>query len=373
MQLLILTAALCAGAFQEPAAPQGPAAYYKLDEANTAGTAADSVAGGVAGAYVGPPTVSTAVNTVNTYPNPRCLSFSGSGQCVNIGNFGSFTNFTVSTWVNRSATAGGRQSIVSYKEGNGVNMGFVLCLNESGTTEYPRIWVMVNGAWLNAEQAVAVPQGAWTHLAASYDGANITLYVNGLQAAQTAAPGAMTNSGVQNCVIGARADYTSNFFPGLIDDVRIYSRALLATEVAVLAAGCPVPTNLTASSTAVGQIDLAWAAPGGPAVTYTYHIRRKPTSSPASSYVTIATQAGLTYTDTVYPYYSYDYEITAVSAAESGPSASVSIVPMMPPPRTQKVGNDRDPCGCGSALSPGWASLAALALALALVLTSFKR
>lgn len=362
MQLFLLLLAL-----QEPAAPQGPAAYFKFDELNTGGTAANS-AGGPTGTYVGPPTVSSTVNQPPiTYPNLRSLNFNGTSQAVTVGDFGAFTNTTVAVWVNRSGTTATRQSIVSYKEGNGVNCGFVLCLNEAGNTNYPRMWVQVNGGWVNAEAATAVAQGAWTHLAGSYDGSNIRLYVNGTQTAITAAAGAMTN-GTQNCVIGARADAAQHWYPGLVDDVRIYSRALTAVEVAVLAAGCPTPQALMATP-AIGSITLNWAAPGGPAATYTYNVKRQANLTMPPNYVTIATTNALSYTDTaVSPGLSYDYVVTALSAAESGPTAPVTSTPVIPPPRTQVLGNGESRCGCGTTSLPGWSSLVALALALALLL-----
>jgi hypothetical protein len=365
MHILIMSAALATGAWQEPGAPQGPTAYYKLDEASTAGVAVEN-SGGLAGAYVGPPSPVNTVSTAITYTNPFCLSFSGAGQAVQIPSFGNFTTMTISAWVNRSSNPSARQTIVSYKEGNGVNMGFVLCYE--GPTDFPRIYVQVNGTWMNATSATAAPSGTWVHLAGWYDGANIRIYVNGVQAAQTAAAGTMTNNASQNCVIGARADAAQHFFPGRIDDVRVYSRALTATEIQVLAAGCPVPQSLTASSTVPRQVQLDWSAPSGPAATYTYRVKRKQAGAPPSGYVTLATVNTLTYTDTVPWIDVYEYAVTAVSAAESGLSGSQTITPMSPPPRTQEVGNESNECGFGSTFPPGGAGWAIAGLALLLAL-----
>lgn len=362
MHLLFMAAALCA--VQEPAAPTGPVAYYKLDEPNTAGVAVDTM-GGSSGTYVGPPTVSTGVPPAITYVNPNCLDLNGTGQCVRVDSFGSFDKFTVSVWIYRTGATAQRESIVSYKEGNGVNKGFVLCLNDAGNTQYPRIFVQVNGTWRYAESATAVPLNTWTHIAASYDGTDIKLYVDGVLVATANWPGAMTNDQDQYCVIGARADSTSNFFPGRIDDVRFYDHALSLNEIGVLAAGCPEPGPLMATSPAVGQVDLTWTAPAGPAVTYTYRVKRRPAGS-GSPYVTIATVSGLTYTDNVgYPYAAQDYEVTAISIAESG-GAGTTIQPMQPPPRTQKLGS-RHMCGFSTVGSPGVSALGAAAVTLLLL------
>jgi len=149
--------------------------------------------------------------------------------------------------------------------------------------------------------------------------------VNGTQAAQTAAAGSMTNTGSQNTGIGARASLDQHWVPGLIDDVRIYDRALTPVEIAVLAAGCPVPTALTAAP-GPGQVLLNWTAPSGPAATYAYNIKRGTVSG---TYTTIAMGvSGTTYTDsTAVSGTTYFYVVSATSAAESGDSNEVNCRP----------------------------------------------
>ena len=75
----------------------------------------------------------------------------------------------------------------------------------------------------------------WYHLAGVFDGASLKLYVNG--ALQDTKPFATAWKGSGSTAIGrgfyngARAD----FWPGLIDDVRVYSVALSAAEILALA------------------------------------------------------------------------------------------------------------------------------------------
>lgn len=310
---------------QEPLAPTGPISYWKFDEASGGTTAANAVTGGPAAMYQGSVSVSNVVPPAISYPDPHSLSMNGSNAVLNVPNFGTFTLMSVSAWVQRSGTTNTRQSIVSYKEGNGVNCGFVLSLNEDGSNEYPRIWVQVNGSWLFAESAVAVPTGSWTHLVGTYDGTSITLYVNGTQAAQTGAAGSMTNSGSQTTGIGARASLDQNWFPGLIDDVRIYERGITPTEVAVLAAGTPVPQNLKATPGS-GQVSLSWSPPAGPAASYTYNVKRG-TASGGETTIAMGV-SGTTYLDTGATNGTlYYYVVSAVSCAESGNSNEVNCRP----------------------------------------------
>ena len=69
----------------------------------------------------------------------------------------------------------------------------------------------------------------WTHVAATYDGATLRLYVDGTLASSAAATGAIsTSTGAFR--IGGNTLW-GEYFQGLIDEVRIYNRALSQTEI----------------------------------------------------------------------------------------------------------------------------------------------
>ncbi|MCY3021134.1 MAG: right-handed parallel beta-helix repeat-containing protein, partial [Planctomycetota bacterium] len=69
----------------------------------------------------------------------------------------------------------------------------------------------------------------WQHLACTYDGADLKVYLNGVQAASTAI-NKKRQPGKSPLVIGRRQD-AFNYFKGLIDEVRLYNRALTAEEI----------------------------------------------------------------------------------------------------------------------------------------------
>ena len=81
----------------------------------------------------------------------------------------------------------------------------------------------------NVYAPAALPVNTWTHLAASYDGAQIRFYVNGTQVAAAAATGTYEQN-TNPLWIGGNAVYGEHF-QGRIDDLRIYNRALTATEI----------------------------------------------------------------------------------------------------------------------------------------------
>ena len=69
----------------------------------------------------------------------------------------------------------------------------------------------------------------WTHLATTYDGTTLRLFVNGAQVGQLAFSGSITTS-TGALRIGGNAIW-GECFQGDIDEVRIYNRALTATEI----------------------------------------------------------------------------------------------------------------------------------------------
>jgi hypothetical protein len=79
------------------------------------------------------------------------------------------------------------------------------------------------------------PTGRFTHLAATYDGLQAQLYVDGKSVAAMPAPGALV-PGMDNLVLAGRPAGApdTEFFSGLLDDIVIYGRALSATEVRLL-------------------------------------------------------------------------------------------------------------------------------------------
>ena len=83
----------------------------------------------------------------------------------------------------------------------------------------------------------SIPSGEWSHVAITFDATTgaLRLYANGLQVASASRPGALLTSDA-NVVIGGEAvGATFRPFPGLIDELTIYSRALSAQEVAGVA------------------------------------------------------------------------------------------------------------------------------------------
>ncbi len=74
----------------------------------------------------------------------------------------------------------------------------------------------------------------WYHVAATYNGTNATIYLNGIRDASRGAVGGLGNNHDIAVEIGRLSTNNSQFFNGAIDEVRIYNRSLSAFEIANL-------------------------------------------------------------------------------------------------------------------------------------------
>ena len=93
-------------------------------------------------------------------------------------------------------------------------------------------WQVVGTATRAAENPARLPINTWTHVAMTYDGANLRFYQGGVLVSTVAATGSMTN-GNGPLIIGGTTIWPAEFFTGRIDEVRIYNRALTAAEIVV--------------------------------------------------------------------------------------------------------------------------------------------
>jgi hypothetical protein len=137
---------------------------------------------------------------------------------------------------------------ISRQVGTGVEQHYHLSLFNG----HPHLFVRtVNGtANLSSQDPNPVAQRTWTHLAGTYDGATVRLYVDGAELANVAQP--LTGNlptDTTPIIIGGNGNDASGvpteLFPGSLDEIMLYRRALSAAEIAELYAGALFPTGPT--------------------------------------------------------------------------------------------------------------------------------
>jgi hypothetical protein len=136
---------------------------------------------------------------------------------------------TLEAWVYPTASGGGAWRNVLIKERAG---GEIYNLYANTDANGPTIYVVraaAPDAPLEAAGTGVLAANTWTHLAATYDGATLRLYVNGSQVGSRAVSGALLAS-TGALRIGGNSIW-GEYFQGRIDEVRIYNRALGLTEI----------------------------------------------------------------------------------------------------------------------------------------------
>lgn len=160
------------------------------------------------------------------------LSFNGSTyvQVANSSSLAVIGDITITAWVN----------LVNYTTYNGIvgktngaipaSYDYYICQNGDGRGAGKIAFFRGNGAaWGEVDGTAVIPIGVWSFIAVTMSGTTVTHYLNG------AANGSGTLSttvgdGGGSLLIGSRAD-SATFMNGLMDDVRIYNRALTASDV----------------------------------------------------------------------------------------------------------------------------------------------
>jgi len=162
------------------------------------------------------------------------LSFDGSNDVVTLGNPSALQitgAMTLSAWVNIDTFNNGR---IIAKQGGSTDRGWSLNV-ESGS--YAAMQISDSSNVIIYANSATLSTGVWVHLVGVYEpGSAVRIYVNGSQSGSdtTGIPASQRNSS-QNVNVGRRPDSASNtWFDGLIDDVRVYNRALSAAEATVM-------------------------------------------------------------------------------------------------------------------------------------------
>jgi hypothetical protein len=260
--------------------------WWKFD-ATSGTTAADSGYGGNPGTLQGGATwVAGAIS------NAVHLDGMANGYVsLPVGLASALNDFTISTWVKVDANATWAR-VFDFGSGTGAYM--FLAPASGGTSVRYAITTSSSGGEQQLNRAGNLSTGVWHHLAVTLSGSTGVLYVDGVPAntnlSMTLKPSSL-GSTTQNYI--GKSQWADPNLTGSVDDFRIYSRALNATEVAALANPVPPAPPGLAAVAGSAQVALNWNA----ASTATgYKIKRSLTSG--SGYANIATNASLTFTNT---------------------------------------------------------------------------
>src|SRR4029077_4026584 len=211
-----------------PTPPVGLVAAYNFNE-GSGPTVTDASGNGITGNIIG-------ATWTAEGRNGNALSFNGSSSYVDLGNPALLQitgSMTWSAWVEAAADpADDGQIVAKADDASGWQ------LKTSPDTGPHTFGVRVAGATNTLAQRYSTTVrslNVWHHVAGVYDASAQTLdiYVNGVLDNGTlrgTIPAAQINSAV-NVNIGRRSGGSGYYFNGVIDDVRIYNRALSQADI----------------------------------------------------------------------------------------------------------------------------------------------
>lgn len=193
----------------------GLRAYWKLDE-SVGGIVHDFAGGGFRGTVFG-------ATPASSCRAGGCLSFDGAGDYISFGDDARLnlsSALTISSWILPNAVPTSPDTGIINKGG----LRYALTYHADGRA---RFYI---GDSTNAVGAPVSP-GAWHHILGSFDGASpvrlMSLFVDGALVATSTS--AFSVTGASGDFLLGR--YGSSYFNGLLDDARVYDRALTPLEV----------------------------------------------------------------------------------------------------------------------------------------------
>lgn len=128
---------------------------------------------------------------------------------------------TIMAWVNYTGSAPTARDIINQQ-------GSTFSLTDNGSSKFRcRCYDGVNN---DADGTTTIVAGVWYHVAGTYDGSNVRLYVQGVQEGSHAS-GAASYGGSATTTFGAQNGGGGRQLDATLDDIRIYSTALSAAQV----------------------------------------------------------------------------------------------------------------------------------------------
>ncbi|MCJ7934229.1 MAG: glycosyl hydrolase family 18 protein [Chryseobacterium sp.] len=199
----------------------------------------------VKSAYMFAPRFNTGSGTAPT--GSYALSLDGSSESGAAGNMNlSGSALSFEGWIKPSSfkSASPYISSIMGTEVSDSNSAFLRLGDANLANNKIQFVVSINNVQQKLASATALNANTWYHVAATYDGAAMKLYINGVLDASKAQTGSVNSTGAFN--VGYLYN-TSRNFNGKIDEVRVWKRALSQTEISQNMCNVSVPASSLAA------------------------------------------------------------------------------------------------------------------------------
>ncbi len=207
-----------AATLSRPANNLGLQAYWSFDEG----------AGTVVVDHSGKGNNGSFVNTSTWVGGKRgkAIMFNGTSSYIRVPNSSSLnpTNLTVSVWAKSNTSTWNDYGFLMSKRN-------VFVVHPQQNSTGINFYIYTTG-WTSVSCTPTTAITNWNLYSFTWNGTNLTAYINGVQCGTTTPVGPINTSDTNPLYIGY--DTGTRYFNGSEDDIRIYSRALSATEIAAL-------------------------------------------------------------------------------------------------------------------------------------------
>jgi hypothetical protein len=191
----------------------------------------------------------------------RAFSFDGIDDAATVADTAALnptTGITLGAWV-RIADASGMQKPILVKPAASelYQPHYQYALTWYASNASLGFYLGVGGTYSYVEAAGLDILGRWAHVAATWDGAHMRIYVDGTLRGSAAQTGTLPAVGT-SLHIGRYAQHAGNLLAAL-DEIVLFDRGLDAAEVLALAFPPPrAPTGLAAVAAGARRVDLTW-------------------------------------------------------------------------------------------------------------------
>ena len=159
------------------------------------------------------------------------LNFDGSNDYIDCGSASNIipagSNFTIETWVSaNNNTTNTYWSVVGAVQSGSPFGGFMIYNHQ--TSDNWGIALNKSGTWTSLDSGVDIEVSKWVHLAYTYDGSYMKLFVDGEERFSSSQSGSLQYAGSVNLEIGRNV---SSYSPIKVGQVRAYSSALSQGQI----------------------------------------------------------------------------------------------------------------------------------------------
>lgn len=203
-----------------------PLGYFRMGESSGT-TLTDSSGNGRNGSYSGSGVTLGATAVISDTDKAATFAGGSSGYAQASGawlNVAAATAFSFEMWVRPTNTTGG---FMCGRWKSGGTQFYIQC--------YPTDLVLsmnISGTQRAFAVSHTLVAGEVLHLAATYDGTTMRLYVNGALAGTGAYAGSLNAPALTDLYLGRIESSATDFFPGTFDEVAVYGSVLSAGRIA---------------------------------------------------------------------------------------------------------------------------------------------